>query len=140
MHVVLGARGLHHGEVEAEFDPAHPVAETDWLADLAAREGLPSVCVAQARLDRQDAAEVLAAQAARPMVRGIRYKPRAAPSPHEAARGLQGSMDCPAWRDGYALLDRHGLSFDLQTPWWHLDAAANLARDFPSTQIVINHT
>ena len=33
-----------------------------------------------------------------------------------------------------------GLSFDLQTPWWHLDAAAELARDFPDTQIVINHT
>jgi predicted TIM-barrel fold metal-dependent hydrolase len=126
--------------IEAEFDPAHPVAETDWLADLAAREGLPSVCVGQARLDRQDAAEVLAGQAARPMVRGIRYKPSAAPSPHEAARGWAGSMDCPAWRDGYALLDQHGLSFDLQTPWWHLDAAADLARDFPSTQIVINHT
>jgi predicted TIM-barrel fold metal-dependent hydrolase len=32
------------------------------------------------------------------------------------------------------------LSFDLQTPWWHLDAAADLARDFPNTQIIINHT
>jgi predicted TIM-barrel fold metal-dependent hydrolase len=49
-------------------------------------------------------------------------------------------MDDPAWRRGYALLGRHGLSFDLQTPWWHLDAAAELARDFPDTQIVINHT
>ena len=49
-------------------------------------------------------------------------------------------MDDPKWRRGYALLGRHGLSFDLQTPWWHLDAAADLARDFAATQIVINHT
>jgi predicted TIM-barrel fold metal-dependent hydrolase len=49
-------------------------------------------------------------------------------------------MDDPRWRDGYALLARHKFSFDLQTPWWHLDAAAELARDFPATQIVINHT
>ena len=49
-------------------------------------------------------------------------------------------MDDPAWRRGYALLARHGLSFDLQTPCWHLDAAAELAADFPQTQIVINHT
>jgi predicted TIM-barrel fold metal-dependent hydrolase len=49
-------------------------------------------------------------------------------------------MDDPAWRRGYALLERHGLSFDLQTPWWHLDAAADLARDFPATQIIVNHT
>ncbi|HEX5077584.1 MAG TPA: amidohydrolase family protein, partial [Geminicoccaceae bacterium] len=33
-----------------------------------------------------------------------------------------------------------GLSFDLQTPWWHLAEAAALARDFPDTQIILNHT
>jgi predicted TIM-barrel fold metal-dependent hydrolase len=32
------------------------------------------------------------------------------------------------------------LRFDLQTPWWHLAEAAALARDFPDTQIIINHT
>jgi predicted TIM-barrel fold metal-dependent hydrolase len=54
--------------------------------------------------------------------------------------GGAGSMDDPNWRKGYALLERFGLSYDLQTPWWHLDAAADLAADFPRTQIVINHT
>ena len=49
-------------------------------------------------------------------------------------------MDDPKWRRGYALLEKHGLSFDVQTPWWHLDALAELARDFPNTQIVIVHT
>jgi predicted TIM-barrel fold metal-dependent hydrolase len=126
--------------VEAEWDPKSPVAETRWLEEVAAGHGLPSACVAQARLDRDDVEEVLAAQAARPLVRGVRHKPRAAPSLAEARRGEAGSMDDPQWRRGYALLARHGLSFDLQTPWWHLDAAAELARDFPRTQIVINHT
>jgi predicted TIM-barrel fold metal-dependent hydrolase len=46
----------------------------------------------------------------------------------------------PAWRRGFALLERYGLSFDLQTPWWHLEEAAILARDFPNTQIILNHT
>ena len=130
--------------IEAEFDPTCPVAETDWLTNLNAAEGLPSVCIAQAWLDRDDVADVLAAQAARPIVRGIRHKPRAATrsriGTHGVERGLPGSMDCPIWRDGYALLQRHRLSFDLQTPWWHLDAALDLACDFPATQIVINHT
>jgi predicted TIM-barrel fold metal-dependent hydrolase len=49
-------------------------------------------------------------------------------------------MDDPRWRDGYALLERFGFSYDLQTPWWHLGAAAALAADFPRTQIIINHT
>ena len=49
-------------------------------------------------------------------------------------------MDDPAWRRGYALLARHGLSYDLQTPYWHLDAAAEVAADFPGTQMIVNHT
>ena len=125
---------------EAEWDPVDPVGETRWLAAVAAEHGLPSACIAQAWLDRGDAAEVLAAQAAHPLVRGVRHKPRAAASPGAARRGGPGSMDDPVWREGYALLERHGLSFDLQTPWWHLDAAADLARDFPGTPIILNHT
>ena len=49
-------------------------------------------------------------------------------------------MDDPAWRRGYALLERFGWSFDLQTPWWHLSAAADLAADFPGIPVIINHT
>ena len=71
---------------------------------------------------------------------GIRYKPAAAARAQEAIRGAAGSMDDPAFRAGYARLAAHGLSFDLQTPWWHLDAAAELARDFPDTTIILNHT
>ena len=126
--------------MEAEHDPADPVAETRWLESLADCSGLPSACVCQAWLDRGDAAEVLAAQAAFELVRGIRHKPTAAEAPREARRGAAGSMDDPAWREGYAMLAGHGMSFDLQTPYWHLDAAAALAADFPATQIIINHT
>jgi predicted TIM-barrel fold metal-dependent hydrolase len=96
--------------------------------------------VAQAWLDRDDADAVIAAQAARPLVRGIRHKPRAAASPHNAQRGAPGSMDDPRWRRGFALLETHGLSFDLQTPWWHFDAAIELAQDFPRITIILNHT
>ncbi len=130
--------GMVH--IEAEHDPGDPVGETRWLTELAAHTGLPAACVSQAWLDRADVAEVLAAQAAFPLVRGVRHKPAAAAEPRAARRGAPNSMDDPAWRRGYALLARHGLSFDLQTPYWHLEAAAELAADFPETQIIINHT
>jgi predicted TIM-barrel fold metal-dependent hydrolase len=126
--------------VEAEWDPADPLGETRWLHALAAREGLPTAVVAQAWLDRADAAEVLAAQAAFPLVRGIRHKPRAAATPGGVVPGAPGSMGDPRWRAGYARLARHGLSFDLQTPWWHLGEAAALARAFPDTLLILNHT
>lgn len=126
--------------IEAEHDRAKPLAETLWLEQIAAEYGMPTALVAHAQLDGDKAEQVLAAQAERPMVRGIRHKPAAAGSPEEACRGAPGSMDDERWRRSYALLERHGLSFDLQTPWWHLDAAADLARDFPAIQIIVNHT
>ncbi|MGA0594846.1 amidohydrolase family protein [Enterovirga sp. CN4-39] len=135
-----GFRVLSTVHCEAEWNPADPLGETRWLESVKAEYGLPSACIAQAWLDRPDAEEVLAAQAASTLVRGIRHKPKSAASPDAARRGGPGSMDDPGWRKGYALLEQLGLSFDLQTPWWHLDAAADLARDFPDTQIVINHT
>jgi len=126
--------------MEAEWDRADPVAETRWLETVAREHGLPSACIGHAEPVRADIAEVLAGHASSPLVRGIRHKPAAVATPREARRGAPGSMDDPAWRKGYALLERHGFSYDLQTPWWHLDAAAELAADFPRTLIVINHT
>ena len=92
--------------VEAEWDPRNPVGETHWLEELAAASAFPSACVAQAWLDREDVAAVLAAQAARPLVRGIRHKPHAAASPQLARRGVPGSMDDERWRRGFALLEQ----------------------------------
>jgi len=126
--------------VEAEWDPEDPVGETRWVSALAATHGIPNAIVAQAWLDRADVAEVLAAQAAFPLVRGVRHKPRAAASADAVQPGAAGSMGDARWRAGYALLERHGLHFELQTPWWHLAEAADLARTFPRTGMVLNHT
>ena len=126
--------------VETEWDPADPLGETRWTEALAAREGLPTAIVAQGWLDRDDVEEVLARQAACPLVRGIRHKPRAAPTPRAVEPGAPGSMGDPRWRAGYARLAAYQLSFDLQTPWWHLREAAALARAFPDTLVVLNHT
>jgi len=115
--------------VEAEWDPRDPVGESRWLRRIRARHGIPGAIVAQAWLDRDDVAEVLAAQAAFPEVRGVRHKPAA----------VAGAMAEPKWRAGFALLARFGLSFDLQTPYPHLPEAAELARAFPATQVIIDH-
>jgi len=126
--------------MEAEWDRHDPVAETRWIETISRQYGFPSACIGHADPGRHDIEEVLAGHAKSPLVRGIRHKPQAASDPREARRGAPGSMDDPAWRRGYALLERLELSYDLQTPWWHLDAAAGLAADFPRTQIIVNHT
>jgi predicted TIM-barrel fold metal-dependent hydrolase len=124
---------------EAWWNPADPVGETRFVETVAAQHGLPTALVGNGPLGRDDIGEVLAGHAASPLARGIRNFPAAAASPREVRRGAPGSMDDPKWRRGYALLERHGFSCDLQTPWWHLDAIAELAADFPKTQIVIVH-
>jgi predicted TIM-barrel fold metal-dependent hydrolase len=126
--------------VETEWDRRDPVGETRWVQTLRDRTGLPSVMVCHAALDRDDAPDILARQAAFPFVRGVRHKPRAASSPHKMERGARSSMTDPAWRHGFALLADHGLSFDLQTPWWHLAEAAELNMLYPDIRIILNHT
>lgn len=126
--------------VETEWDPDDARQEVAWVDELRAATGLPSVVVAHARLDKADVGDTLAVYGAHPRVRGIRHKPRAARAPTEVERAAPGSMGDPAWRRGYAALAEYGLSFDLQTPWWHLDEAVALVQDLPGTPIILNHT
>jgi len=124
--------------VETEWDPNTPLDETRYASGLSARYGLPSVIVAQAWLDRDDAAAIIAGQAAFPLVRSIRHKPEGPASPDEVGR-TRTLMSDDKWRRGFALLDKYGLHFDLQTSWWNLDEAITLARDFPRVLIILNH-
>lgn len=114
--------------VETEWNPRDPLGETAWVDALRRDSGFPTVMVAQAWLDREDAASVLERQAAFDFVRGIRHKPR------------PGAMRDARWRSGYALLGRHGLRFDLQARWSELVDAAALCRAFPGIPLVLNHT
>ncbi|TMJ02430.1 MAG: thioesterase [Alphaproteobacteria bacterium] len=125
---------------QANWDPADPAGETRWLEEVQREYGYPHAAVAAAYFARDDVADVLAKHARSKLTRGVRNFPASAPSAAEAKRGEHGSMDDPKWRRGYALLEKYRFSFDVQTPWWHLDALAELARDFPGTQIVIVHT
>ena len=123
--------------VEAEWDPGDPVGEMRYIDGMRREYGLPTVAVAQAWLDADDAPRVLEAQAAFPFVRSVRHKPRANRAPGDAAPG---GMTDARWRRGFAELATSGLRFDLQTPWWHLGEAGRLAADFGQTQIILNHT
>lgn len=123
--------------VEAEWNPADPIGEMRFVDVLRREHGLPTVAVAQAWLDHDDAADILERQASFPFVRSVRHKPRANAG---AADRAPGGMTDSKWRAGYAALARNHLHFDLQTPWWHFGEAARLATTFAKTQIIVNHT
>lgn len=125
--------------VEAERARDDQLGETAWLHRMNARYGLPDAVVAHAWFHTPDAAEILAAQAAWPLVRGIRSKPVTAATPEAPMPRGPGSMYDEQWLRGFSLLGKHGLSWDLRVPYWHLAEAAEVARLFPSTRIVLNH-
>ncbi len=135
-HNVIGT--VHcEGHCDREFQ----VEESEWLVGLNEKFGLPNAIVAHAWLDRPDTEEVLARQAAVPMVRGIRSKPVTADTPRERAalRGKPGTMQDETWLSGLALFSKYGLSWDLRVPTWHIEEAAEVARAFPDLPINLNH-
>ena len=130
------ARTVH---IECGLPFTEQLAETDWLQAMADARGHPHGIVAGAQLEHPDIEALLAAHAARPNTRGVRQivNWHVDPLKTYTPRDL---LDDPAWRAGYALLARYGLSFDLQIYPSQMIAAARLAGDHPDTQVILNHT
>lgn len=139
--VSAGCQVVATVHVEAERDRSEQVAETGWLREQHDRHGLPHAIVAHAWLDRPETGERLLQHLECPLVRGIRSKPvtSSTPETRESVRGRPGTMQDERWLRGVALMERHGLSWDLRVPWWHLEEAAQVAAAFPRLPIVLNH-
>jgi predicted TIM-barrel fold metal-dependent hydrolase len=124
--------------VECGLPPKDQLSETDWLQGLADTRGVIAGIVAGAWLEDAGVEPLLEAQAARPNVRGVRQivSWHADPAKTYGDRDL---LQDPAWREGYALLARHGLSFDLQLYPSQMAAAAELAAAHPDIPVIVNH-
>jgi predicted TIM-barrel fold metal-dependent hydrolase len=125
--------------VEAEWRRDDQLGETAWVASVADEHGLPDVLVGHAWFDDPQVERVLEGHARCPRMRGIRSKPALPGRPADDEEG-RGSMSAPAWRRGYALLERYGLSWDLRVPHPQLPEAAELVGAFPDIPVVLNHT
>jgi predicted TIM-barrel fold metal-dependent hydrolase len=125
--------------VEAGADPADSLAETRWLQGIADRRGFPQAIIAHAELEKPAAAALLAGHAAYRNVRGIRQILNWHPDPAKTYTPRDLLAD-EAWERGFALLGRHGFSFDLQIYPSQMPAAARLAARHPGTPLILNHT
>ena len=130
-----------------------PIGETEFVAGTAAmaasgRYGPTKACagiVAYADLNLgADIAPVLEEQirAGRGKLRGVRYVSAWHPDP--AARGtpvepIPGILMQDMFRQGFARLAPHGLSFDAWLYHTQLPELVDLARAFPETTIVLDH-
>ena len=135
------AKSVH---LQAEIDHADAVRETAWLQQIAddpGSGGFPHAIVAFADPADPEVEAVLEGHARHPNLRGIRYLlnyEEGAPLFCATTRGDW--MRDRQWRQGYALLEKYRLSFDLQIYWQQMADAADLARAFPNIQLILNHT
>lgn len=128
--------GMVH--VDAGAEAAQALAETEWLQGMADRTGMPNAIVGFAALDDPDVDALLAAHAQHRNVRGIRHivnwhaDPRRTYSPRDVTRDA-------AWQAGFALLGKHGLSFDLQAYPGQFAGLAALIERHPEIPVIVNH-
>jgi predicted TIM-barrel fold metal-dependent hydrolase len=122
---------------------ADPVEETAWLQGLAddpGGHGFPHAIVAYADLADPGVDAVLERQCAYPNVRGIRFMVNFIEDEPLYCMTDRGDwLRDPQWQRGYALLEKHGLSFDLQVYHHQMADAAALAARHPGISVLLNH-
>lgn len=124
--------------VECGGFPEDPVLETRWVQQQSNISGMPQAIVAYAKLDDPKLEEQLKRHAESPNLRGIRmllsYDPALICL---ADRGDY--MQNSEWLQGFALLSKYNLSFDMQIHDTQLPQACSVAQKFPETLIILDH-
>jgi predicted TIM-barrel fold metal-dependent hydrolase len=126
--------------VHVDAGAADPLAEVAWLQAIADNHGYPHGIVARAVLDDPGIDRLLEQLAGYRNVRGVRHIVNWHEDPALTFTTQPDLLTSPAWRRGFALLERFGLSFDLQLYPHQFPEATELAMDFPGVQVVLNHT
>jgi predicted TIM-barrel fold metal-dependent hydrolase len=125
--------------IECGWDPSNPVGETEWLQRLADQHGYPHGIVARATLDAPNVEQVLEGHTGHKNIRGIRHAINWHPDPAKTYVDYPDLVKTKAWRYGFSLLQRYGLSFDLQLYPAQMADAAALARAYPEVLIILDH-
>lgn len=123
-HNVLGCVYM-----EAEWQHGDALKEARWVHALNGRTCWPNAMIAQAWLDADNIDAQLEKLSAWPLVRGVRHKPTTMPrDKYKANHSMPGSLKCPRFQRGYALLAQYKFIFELQVPWWHLNELSGYAK------------
>jgi predicted TIM-barrel fold metal-dependent hydrolase len=113
--------------VQAALGTRDPVNETKWLQGFADQTGFPQGIVAECHLAQPDAEAVLERHKQYANVRGVR----------DFGEGRY--LVDPAWRSGYAFLERHNLVSCIDTRIQLFDDLLDLAAAFPNIMICVDH-
>ena len=133
-HVDLA--GSAHIQVDGAL--ADPVSESSWLSKLS-KSGIPSAIVGFIDLTREDAEAVLKNHLSFGEFRGVRQIIGLLEQRPDLSFTKETLLRNRSWRENFALLGKHNLSFDLQLYPEQMKEAAKFLGDFPKVPIVIDH-
>ena len=129
------------GSVHVQTDGAlpDPVAESAWVQSVFDASALAHAIVGLVDLGAADLETTLAGHARHAAFRGVRQilsRLDDVPALSFAPRHL---LRDAAWREGYATLAAHHLSFDLQLYPEQMSEAADFLADHPAVPVVLDH-
>lgn len=125
--------------VETEWRKGESESEIRFVHDRN-DDGFIKAVLCQGFADAPDFRAQVAMMQRYPLVRGIRQKPAVIAREHYVREKVYpGTMRHGNFIAGLSMLEKAGLIFEVQTPWWHLPELAEVRKHCPSLRIVINH-
>jgi len=129
-------RGIVH--IDAGAHPDDALKETDWLQAMADERGMPNTIIGFANLGDPDVDALLAAHSERSNFRGIRHIVNWHADPKRTYSDRDAALD-PAWAEGYKLLGKYGMSFDLQAYPGQFPHIAGIVARHPEIAVIVDH-
>ncbi|MBI2717062.1 MAG: amidohydrolase family protein [Rhizobiales bacterium] len=125
--------------VTAMWGPGRALDETRWLQTTADKHGFPHGIVCNADLADPGLDAALQAQKQFPNLRGVRQMLYWDSDPVRRSVPRPDYCNAPEFRRGFALLEKHELSFELQVYAGQAAYAAELVKAFPDVRMILVH-
>ena len=125
--------------VTAMWGPNRALDETRWLQASADKHGFPHGIICNADLADPGLEAALQAQKQFPNLRGVRQMLYWDSDPVRRAVPRPDYCNAPEFRRGFALLEKHDLSFELQVYAGQAAYAAELVKAFPNVRMILVH-
>jgi predicted TIM-barrel fold metal-dependent hydrolase len=136
---LAGSGGERSVYVQTNWAKDGAVDEVAWVQGVADAHGWPHAVVGYADLLDDGVVDVLARQAAFPLMRGVRMQLHWHENPMYRFAAAPDLMDAPAFRRSIRLVAERGWSFDLQVFAGQMADAARLAADNRDIVFVLQH-
>lgn len=139
MHDIAPQNVVKSVHVTAMWGNKRALDETRWLQSVADKHGFPHGIVCQAEMTDPDLDAKLKAQIQFANLRGVRHQLHWDSHPLRQPNPTPDLCNTPEFRRGFALLEKYGLSFELQIFAAQAKYAVELVKAFPKVPMILLH-